>query len=356
MKSIIKKTLILTILLTVAVSAFAQSSSLLDKGIASFAGGRYSESLTYFRDVVIDSNLKRYHSDAYFWIAKSYIALRELDNAEENLEFFLMNFPDHKYFQEALYQKGRLMFLQKDYENCILESHNFIERFPNSPFVANAYFWTAESLYALGRLEEAESLYSHIVYTYPASYKVESANYRLSMIEQKYREESLVELLKLTHEEYLKSIEEFQVREKTYENALDSYQKKLTLIDDGKSPDTGGQSLSLELLDLQTSLRNKDNEIMALKRKIAELEYRLTSAETRAAEAAESAKVIEVNPEDKAADNETDVKATDDIVVEPEPSDTAILSTEDKVKLLEIKTRAQEVKNFYLKYLGTVGN
>ena len=227
MKSIFKKTLFLVILLTVTASLFAEGSVLLDRGISAFSSAKYSESLTYFRDVVIDSNQKKFHSDAYFWIAKSYIALRELDNAEENLEFFILSFPDHKYYQEALYQKGRLLFLQKDFENCILESHNFIEQFPNSAFVANAYFWTAESLYALGRLEEAESLYSHIIYTYPASYKVESANYRLSMIEQKYREESLVELLKLTHEEYLKSIEEFQVREKTYENALDSYQKKL---------------------------------------------------------------------------------------------------------------------------------
>lgn|GEM_PF-783348 len=350
MKSIVKKTLLLAIFLTVSLGLFAQSDiGLLDKGIAGFRSGKYSESLTYFRDIVIDSNQRKVHSDAYFWIAKSYIALRQLDNAEENLEFFIQNFADHKYYQEALYQKGRLMFLQNDYENCILESHNFIESYPDSAYAANAYFWSAESLYALGRLEEAESLYSHIVYTYPASYKVESATYRLAMIEQKYREESLVELLKLTHEEYLKSIEEFQVREKTYENALDSYQKKLSLINDGVSSSTGGQSLSLELLDLQTSIRNKDNEIMALKRKISELEYRLTNAETKAAE---SAKTIEVTPETPSQEVVEELNP-EEIVVEPD--DTGVLTTEDKLRLLEIKTRAQEVKNFYLKYLGNVG-
>ena len=136
--------------------------------------------------------------------------------------------------------------------------------------------------------------------------------------------------------------------------------KNFSLINNGQDSGTSGQALSLELLDLQTSLRNKDNEIMALKRKIAELEYRLTTAETRAAEAAEAAeeaKVIEVNPEvDSAAEEQAADKSTEDIVVEPEASDSDVLSTEDKVKLLEIKTRAQEVKNYYLKYLVNVGN
>ena len=350
MKSIVKKTLLVLIFSLAAFSAvFAQNGEdLLNKGIKSFGNGKYSSALTFFRDIVIDSNLSRHHSDAYFWIAKSYIALRQLDNAEENLEFFIMNYPDHRYHEEALYQKGRLMFLQKDYENCIQESYNFLENYPESIFAANAYFWTAESLYALGRLGEAESIYSHIVYKYPSSYKVEAANYRLSMIEQKYREESLVELLKLTHEEYLKSIEEFQVREKTYENALDSYQKKLSLLDTGANKDSGGQTLSLELLDLQTSLRNKENEIMALKRKNAELEYRLSNAETKVAEAEK--KVIEVIPETPAEEAAAVETAA------PAPAADDGLSTEDKLKLLEIKSRAQEVKSFYLRYLSNVGN
>ncbi len=350
MKPSKKKIISLTVFLVLtAFSAYAQTGNqFLDKGISSFGKGKYNESLSSFRDVVIDSNFKDYHPDAYFWIAKSYIALRQLDNAEENLEFFILNYPDHKYYQEALYQKGRLMFLQEDYENCIQECHHFLELYPESVYAANAYYWTAESLYNLGRLDEAESLFSHIVYNFPASYKVESANYRLGLIEQKYREESLVELLKLTHEEYLKSIEEFQVREKTYENALDSYQKKLSLLDSGSSKDSAGQTLSLELLDLQTNLRNRDNEIMALKRKIAELEYRLSNAETKAAEA--ESKIIEVNPEEtQKTEEET---ADKDKPAEP----ASVLSTEDKVKLLEIKSRALEVKSFYLKYLGSVGS
>jgi TolA-binding protein len=348
----IKKIIFISFLIIASVSfpVFAQYSEneKLNTGIQYFSSGKYNQSLSAFRDIIIDSSLKSYHPDAYFWIAKSYLALRQLDNAEENLEFFILNFRDNRFYQEALYQKGRLLFLQEDYENCIQESYSFIESYPDSPFAGNAYFWAAESLYALGRLEDAERLYSHVIYYYPSSYKVEAAGYRLSLIEQKYREESLVELLKLTHEEYLKSIEEFQLREKTYESAIDSYQKKLTLPDSGQAQSASTQSLSLERLELQSALRSKDNEIMALKRKIAELEYRLKNAETKVTEA--EAKVIEVNPE-----KETGAAETAEGSEAPAPAGET-LTTEDKLKLLEIKSRAQEVKSFYLKYLNSVGD
>lgn len=346
MKPIVRKLLLILMLTFLVTSLYAQTgSSLLNSGITNFKNARYSDSLSFFRDVIIDPNQADYHSDAYFWIAKSYIALRQLDNAEENLDFFILNFPSNKYYEEAVYQKGRLMFLQNDYENCILESSSFIETYPDSAYAANAYYWSAESLYALGRLEEAESLYTHVIYTFPSSYKVEASNYRLAMIEQKYREESLVELLKLTHEEYLKSIEEFQVREKTYENALDSYQKKLSSLD-SSSVESSGQSLSIEILDLNTTVRNKDNEIMALKRKIAELEYRLTNAETKAANSEK--KVIEVNPE-------IIKEETQEVEVKSVQTENSVLSSEQKLKLLEIKSRALEIKSQYLEYLNSMG-
>ncbi|MDC7126301.1 MAG: hypothetical protein PQJ46_12090, partial [Spirochaetales bacterium] len=156
----------------------------------------------------------------------------------------------------------------------------------------------------LGRLNEAEKMYYQIIYNYPSSYKVEACNYRLSMIEQKYREQSLVDLLKMTHEEYLKSLDEFQLREKTYENALDSYQKRLAY---------GGASAS------------NDEQIKLLKERIAELEKQLKIAKS------------------SSSSDTTEVTDTSDS-----------LSTDDKVKLYELYSRAQSLKDFYISYLDSV--
>jgi tetratricopeptide (TPR) repeat protein len=92
--------------------------------------------------------------------------------------------------------------------------------------VPNAYFWIGESLYSLGRLEEAERVFARVLRDYPQSYKVEAASYRLSLLEFKKREEELLRLLKWSHEEFLRTVEEYQRREKAYEQALAAYQQR----------------------------------------------------------------------------------------------------------------------------------
>ena len=276
--NIYKKQILISILfLFIVVSVSAEDGcNYLDNGVALFRIGEYEKSIDNFKKVIVDQSLKKNHADAYFWLSKACIAIRRLDDAEENLEHYLLNNSKHKYYEEAQYQKGRLLFLQRDFENCILECKNFIETFPGSVFIPNAYFWLGESLYTLGRLEDAEKIFLLIKEEYPASFKVKDAKYRLLMIEQKYREESLIELLKLTHEENYKAIEELQLREKTYENAIASFQEKLI----ANEPLSGALrenevAPSNEMLELKKELGNKEVEISALKNKIAELEYRL---------------------------------------------------------------------------------
>jgi hypothetical protein len=61
---------------------------------------------------------------------------------------------------------------------------------------------------------------------YPQSFKVEAARYRLSLIEFKRREEQLLRLLKWSHEDFLKTVEEFRRRQAAYEQELAAYRGK----------------------------------------------------------------------------------------------------------------------------------
>jgi hypothetical protein len=85
----------------------------------------------------------------------------------------------------------------------------------------------AESLYGLGRLDNAITVYRKIVTDYPTSIKVEAAQYKLSLIQLQQKEVELSKLLKWSHEDFLKSTEEYQNREKTYEQAIAAYQRRL---------------------------------------------------------------------------------------------------------------------------------
>lgn len=115
----------------------------------------------------------------------------------------------------------------------------------------------AESAFALGHYEEASNLYNKIVQGYPSSFKLEASRYRLSVIDLRHREEELLKLLQWSHSEAINSAEEFQRREKAYQQALAAYQKRVL---DLQSTDLGAKVAALEELN-----RQKDAQIAALR-------------------------------------------------------------------------------------------
>ena len=240
---------------------------MLRNGITLFGETSYDEAIRAFREIVLDADHSGYHDEAYFWIAKSYIALRQYDDAEKNLEFFIAEFPDSPSFPESLYQRGRLLFLRGEHESAILALKEHIDIYPDSPFVANSYFWTGEALYSLGQFERARELFLFVVDEYPASFKVEAARYRISLIDLKEREEELLKLIKWSHEEYLKALEDFQRRERNYEQALSVLQRRLA--------ETDIDSKDREIAELNDTVSRLESEVEGQKKVAEDLQQRL---------------------------------------------------------------------------------
>ncbi|MEO0249853.1 MAG: tetratricopeptide repeat protein [candidate division WOR-3 bacterium] len=199
----------------------------LRTGLSLFKQEDYRRALVSFQNIIADPTASDYAPDAYFWSAKVRMALDQLEDAGRDLDYFLAHFPGHPYYSEALYQKGRLLYLQKDYEGSIRVLQEFLRYYPKSDFVPNALFWAGDSLYCLGKLGEAARVFNKVLQEHPQSFKVEAARYRLTLIDFKRRENELMRLLKWSHEEFLKTVEEFQRREKTYEQAIAAYQKAM---------------------------------------------------------------------------------------------------------------------------------
>lgn len=233
------------------------SEEFINEGIALFKHKRFSESIISFRNVILNPEAESVKADAYFWLSKAYMVLGKLDDAERSLEFYLLNYPDHGYFTEVFYQKGRLLFMQGDYQSSIQVFHGFIIEYPDSLFVPNAYYWIGECLYSLGLLEDSAKIFSKVIDEYPRSYKIEAARYKISLIDFKRRENELLKLLKWSHEESLKTIEEFQRREKTYEQAIAAYQRKI---------------INFNKQDEQSTVSDLQQENILLKEQIKELQ------------------------------------------------------------------------------------
>ncbi|OHD22086.1 MAG: hypothetical protein A2Y38_12585 [Spirochaetes bacterium GWB1_59_5] len=294
----------------------------LRRGIELFANARYSEALPIFDALFLDPHSGTLRAEGAYWSSMTLLASGDPASAEKAIESFLVAFPGHERTPELIYQKARATFLQKDYERAVSLFQSYITAFPSGEQVPASVFWSAESLYSMGRLQDAEKLYRAIGERYPDSVKAEAAKYRLSLIQFKYREDELLTLLKWSHEESLRIIEEFQRREKSYEQALEVYQKRYGEAKRGVAQTQASleeqvSSLRLAMDDLAKRLQEKDARVSELER---------MQSETGAQEAS--------------------------TVVETGQA-VAVVGAAATLELLSMKERALALMQFYLERLAT---
>lgn len=253
-----RRLLSLVFLCVVASALGAQSAppTILALGQDAYAKGEYLAALTQFQKLLADPDA-RTRPDPYLWLAKTYFAILDTKNAALNLDYYLQNFPKDPARAEGLYLQARILYSDGDYPHAIEAFGQYLDQSPDGDQVANALFWMAESAFALGHYREASNLYTKIVEGYPSSFKLEASRYRLSVIDLRHREEELLKLLQWSHAEALNSAEEFQRREKAYQQSLAAYQKKVLEL---QSSDLGSKVAALEELN-----RQKDSQISALK-------------------------------------------------------------------------------------------
>ncbi len=200
-----------------------------------FKEEKYDEAIIVFREIVLSSENEKLKQEIYFWLAKAYMNSEKYKLAETNLEYYLSNYKNSGLnYPEAFYQKGRLLFLQEMYQEAIEQLNTFTKLFPNDPLVSNAYYWIGESLYALGQFEDSIYIFNLVINKYPNSNKKEASYYKLRLIEHKKSELVLQNLLKWSYEQYISSLNQFKVKEKSLQQAIDMYQQNGTISKESK--------------------------------------------------------------------------------------------------------------------------
>lgn len=216
----------LLLLCILPLGLFAQDEDLYRQGLQAFQGRNYNQALDHFRNLSRQTD-HPLAGDGLFWTAKTLLGLEDLEGAALELDQFLAFYPESRYFEEAHYLRGRIFFLSGQYETSLEYFLNFSLDFSNSPYAANSLYWIAESLFQLGQIERAQAAFQQIVRDYPESYKVEAARYRLSLIDLSAREQKLMELLRWSHEEFLRSNQESLESQLEYQEALEAYQRQI---------------------------------------------------------------------------------------------------------------------------------
>ena len=198
---------------------------------------------------------------ALYWVILSELAFSDFGSAIRDMEDLQRHAPNSSYTRDMVYHRARVYFIQGFFEEALLLFNQYISSTTDSDRVtadrrAAAFFWMGESLYAMGQLTEAEKFYSWVIARYPGSPKLEASTYRIDLIKQKKIEAELLTLLQLSHEEALRTSEDFQRTIRTYEHTLNIYQRRIAELSNTRNTQGQGSQQNTEVIPNENILNN----------------------------------------------------------------------------------------------------
>ena len=198
---------LLALLLTSVHAQNIQNDSLLD-GYLSYQKGDWTNAAFFLRKAATDPSVS--NDSVWYMIIMSEMNMEKFSNALSDCNYFMQTFNDSSLLPNVKYQRGRILHYVGQNDNAVLELSDFCHENPESPVYSSALFWIAECFYEDYSFETAKTLYERVVSEFPESSKVEDSLFKISLINQREREEKLLYLLKLTGEEYLSARETYE--------------------------------------------------------------------------------------------------------------------------------------------------
>jgi TolA-binding protein len=193
---------------------------------------RFQEAAIEFRraqETAVNANDK---SAALYWVILSQMAYSDFGSAVRDMEELEKTAPNSPYTRDMYYHRARVYYNQGYYEEALFLFNRYNQSTSDSDRQsaerrAASFFWMGECLFAMGQHEEAEKFYAWVIAKYTESPKVEAASYRIDLIKQKKIESELLALLQWSHEEALRTSEDYQKTIRTYEYTLNMYQRRI---------------------------------------------------------------------------------------------------------------------------------
>ncbi|MDR1388482.1 MAG: tetratricopeptide repeat protein [Treponema sp.] len=223
----------------------ASPEELLKTGISLYGEGKFAEAAVVLNFAALDSGVSNAKTaeDALYWKAMAQLSGGEYEKALDGFDALAKRGVRQ---EDIPYQRGRCQYYLGNYEQALVSLGSYASGGSDPARAAAAHYWMGESLLALGQLDKAADAFSLVVERYPSSVKYEASKYRLDVINQKKVEAELLAILKWSHEESLKNMEEYQRREKTYDEAIRAYQERLGILI-GESEAAGDEQVIAEL-------------------------------------------------------------------------------------------------------------
>ena len=210
----------------------SQYAGRFQNGAFFYSEARWQEAAAEFRFAQEIAENQEDWEQALYWVILTELAFADYGSALRDMNDLERYAPNSVYTRDMVYHRARAYFNQGYFEDALVLFIRYNESITSDDAEsidrkAAAFFWMGECLYSMGQLDEAENFYSWVISMYPTSPKVEVSSYRIDLIKQKKIENELLALLRWSHEESLRTSEEYQRRIQTYEHTLNAYQRRI---------------------------------------------------------------------------------------------------------------------------------
>jgi len=210
-------------------------------GCRFYQENRMYEAASQFRGAQEAARNANDWSQAVYWVILTELALGDYGSAIRDMDELERITPKSSFAKDMVYHRARAYYNQGYFEDALYYFKRYNDSIVSddnsaSDRKAASFFWMGECLYSMGQLNDAERFYSWVVAKYPNSPKFEVSSYRIDLIKQKKIEAELLSLLRWSHEESLKNSEDYQRRIRTYENTINTYQRRIAELNKGVDP------------------------------------------------------------------------------------------------------------------------
>jgi tetratricopeptide (TPR) repeat protein len=218
----------------------SQYLTIFQEGSRSYGEMRMFEAAAQFRNAQEIAKNANDWAQATYWVILTELAMGDYGSAIRDMDELDRVAPKSNFARDMAYHRARAYYNQGYFEDALISFKRYNDSVSTgdneaADRKAAAFFWMGECLYSMGQFGEAEKFYSWVIAKYPNSPKVEVSGYRVDLIKQKKIEAELLSLLRWSHEESLRNSEENQRKIRTYENALNAYQRKIAELTQGAS-------------------------------------------------------------------------------------------------------------------------
>jgi TolA-binding protein len=111
------------------------------------------------------------------------VAQGKQKEATEETDNYVKANPTSGIGEDLLLKHGDLLYAQKDFSGAEREYRRFVQQYPKSKNLATAYYWTAKSLQAQDKLDDAVATYETAVSTTNSNSKITALSlYELSVL------------------------------------------------------------------------------------------------------------------------------------------------------------------------------